>query len=81
MENRNHWRRDAIWGEDRTRSRHPKVAANLALLRNAATRLLNDHYPDRSHAELRESFAHKPPLTSMPFRNSSWEGRGECEGV
>jgi predicted transposase YbfD/YdcC len=33
IENRLHWRRDAIWGEDRCRSRRPAVAANLALLR------------------------------------------------
>lgn len=32
-ENRNHWRRDALWGEDRCRSRRPHLAANLALLR------------------------------------------------
>lgn len=65
VENRNHWRRDALWGEDRTRSRQPKVVANLALLRSAATRLLNDHYPDRSHSELRENFAHKPALSLL----------------
>lgn len=69
VENRNHWRRDALWGEDRTRSRRPNVVANLALLRSAATRLLNDHYPDRSHSELRETFAHKPAL-SLLIRNS-----------
>jgi len=33
-ENRNHWRRDALMGEDRSRSRHPKLLANLALIRN-----------------------------------------------
>lgn len=33
IENRQHWRRDAIWGEDRCRSRRPALAANLALLR------------------------------------------------
>lgn len=34
VENRNHWRRDALMGEDRSRSRHPKLLANLALIRN-----------------------------------------------
>ena len=62
VENRNHWRRDALWGEDDTRSGKPHVVANLALLRSAAIRLLNDHYPNRSHSELRETFAATPPL-------------------
>ena len=35
VENRNHWRRDALMGEDRSRSRHAKLLANLALIRNA----------------------------------------------
>jgi predicted transposase YbfD/YdcC len=28
IENRNHWRRDALCGEDRTRSRNPNLVAN-----------------------------------------------------
>ena len=68
VENRNHWRRDALWGEDRTRSRNPNVVANLALLRSVLTRLLNHHYPDRSHSELREAFAAKPPLRLLTQR-------------
>lgn len=36
IENRNHWRRDACWGEDtRCRLRNPKAACALALLRSA----------------------------------------------
>jgi predicted transposase YbfD/YdcC len=65
VENRNHWRRDALWGEDRTRSRKPNLVATLALLRSAALRLLNHHHPDRSHSELRESFAHRPCLSLL----------------
>lgn len=65
VENRNHWRRDALWGEDDTRSRKPNLVANLALLRSAAFVLLNHHYPDRSHCELREAFAAKPPLSLL----------------
>ena len=60
VENRNHWRRDALWGEDKTRSRDANLVANLALVRGAVFRLLNDHHPDRSHSELREAFAAKP---------------------
>ena len=41
VENRNHWRRDASLGEDRTRSRHAKTLMNLALLRSANLRLLS----------------------------------------
>jgi len=40
---KNHWRKDAILGEDGTRSRHPRVVANLALLRNIVIVLLADH--------------------------------------
>ena len=60
VENRNHWRRDALWGEDKTRSRDAHLVANLALLRSAVFCLLNRHYPDRSHSELREAFAANP---------------------
>jgi predicted transposase YbfD/YdcC len=63
VENRNHWRRDALWGEDKTRSNNPNLVANLALVRSAVFCLLNQHYPGRSHAELRESFAARPTIT------------------
>jgi predicted transposase YbfD/YdcC len=69
VENRNHWRRDALWGEDKTRSRHPHLVANLALVRSALFRLLNHHYPHRSHPELREVFAANPTVT--PFTAKS----------
>lgn len=35
VEIRNHWRRDALWGEDHSRTRNASAPANLALLRNA----------------------------------------------
>ena len=40
VENRNHWRRDACGGEDRTRSRNPNVVGSVALLRNALLALI-----------------------------------------
>jgi hypothetical protein len=43
VENRNHWRKDACWGEDRTRSRNPNVLGALALLRNALLAIVADH--------------------------------------
>jgi hypothetical protein len=41
VENRNHWRRDASLGEDRTRLNNPRALINLALLRGANLRLLS----------------------------------------
>ena len=35
VENRNHWSRDAIWLEDKTRSRNYNLVGNLAVIRNA----------------------------------------------
>lgn len=35
VENRNHWRKDAIWNEDRMIIRNPVICANLGILRNA----------------------------------------------
>ena len=40
VENRNHWRRDATLGEDRTRLGNPNALANLALIRSVNLRLL-----------------------------------------
>jgi predicted transposase YbfD/YdcC len=40
VENRNHWRRDASLGEDRTRMRNAHALANLAVLRSVNLRLL-----------------------------------------
>jgi hypothetical protein len=33
VENKNHWNRDAVWGEDRTRLRTPNAVQALALIR------------------------------------------------
>ena len=60
VEIRNHWRRDACWGEDRSRTRRPNALANLALLRSALLVLLPEHYPDRSLPVLAEMFAASP---------------------
>jgi predicted transposase YbfD/YdcC len=42
----NHWRRDALWGEDRSRIRNPNALANLALLRSALLSVLPERFPD-----------------------------------
>jgi predicted transposase YbfD/YdcC len=60
VEIRNHWRRDALMGEDRSRSRKPNLLANLAILRNALLALLPDHFPDQSLPEIREHLSSRP---------------------
>jgi predicted transposase YbfD/YdcC len=46
VEIRNHWRRDSLWGEDRSRTRKPWALANLALLRNALLAIIPAHFPN-----------------------------------
>jgi predicted transposase YbfD/YdcC len=41
VENRNHWRRDASLGEDRTRLRNGNALINLALIRSVNLQLLS----------------------------------------
>ena len=48
VENRNHWRRDAMFGEDRSRSRKTGLLTNLALLRNTLLRVLSRSFPGES---------------------------------
>ena len=60
MEIRNHWRRDAVWGEDRSRTRNPNALANLALLRSALLARLARHPDERSLPALLEPFADNP---------------------
>ena len=60
VEVRNHWRRDALLGEDDSRSRHPHLLANVALIRNALLALLADHHPDLPLPELLEQLHSRP---------------------
>ena len=60
VEIRNHWRRDVLMGEDRSRSRHPNLLANLALIRNALLPILSDHLQERSFPEFREHLSSRP---------------------
>jgi len=46
IENRNHWRRDASLGEDRTRLQNPGALINLALLRSVNLRLISSESCD-----------------------------------
>ena len=62
VENRNHWRRDALFGEDRSRSRNTRLLTNLALLRNALLRLLPQSFPGESVPAIRERIQSNPNL-------------------
>lgn len=42
VENRNHWRKDACWFEDKTRSRNANIVGAIILLRNALLRIYVD---------------------------------------
>lgn len=64
VEIRNHWRRDAIWGEDRSRTRNPVALGNLALLRNALFALLPEHFPRVSHPQIHEHL-HSHPSAAL----------------
>ena len=60
VENRNHWRRDALMGEDGSRSRHPTLLANLALIRSALLQVMTPHLENQSLPQLREHLHSKP---------------------
>lgn len=60
VENRNHWRRDACMGEDKSRTRNPRILINLALIRSSLLRLALAHYPQSSLPHIMENFAANP---------------------
>lgn len=60
VEIRNHWRRDALLGEDASRSRSANLLANMALLRNTLLRVLADQYPEQSLPEVLEHLHSRP---------------------
>jgi predicted transposase YbfD/YdcC len=60
VEIRNHWRRDALMGEDRSRSRNANLLANLALIRNSLLQILSEHVQGQSLPQLRENLHSQP---------------------
>ena len=60
VEVRNHWRRDALLGEDRSRSRNPNLLANVALIRSALLVVLANKVPDDPLPQVRERLASRP---------------------
>ncbi len=70
VEIRNHWRRDAVWGEDHSRTRHAGVLASVALLRHALFALLPEHFPGVSHPEIHEQL-HSHPAAALRVLRST----------
>ena len=68
VEIRNHWRRDALMGEDGSRSRNANLLANLALMRNVLLAHLADHVPEKPLPVVFEEFAAKP-AQALAFLN------------
>jgi predicted transposase YbfD/YdcC len=60
VEIRNHWRRDAIWGEDRSRTRNASALANLALIRNALLFVIAQRFPSTPLKNLHEELHSRP---------------------
>jgi predicted transposase YbfD/YdcC len=70
VEIRNHWRRDALLGEDRSRSRNAHLLANLALIRNALLAILPRHLDTATLPELRERLHSRPSACYVLLRQS-----------
>jgi len=68
--NRNHWRRDALMGEDGSRSRNANLLANLALLRNVLLHVKALELQTQSVPLLRERL-HAHPLCCLHFLANS----------
>ena len=60
VEIRNHWRRDALMGEDRSRSRNPHLLANLALIRNVLLWVLTEEFDGRPQPEIHDCLHSNP---------------------
>lgn len=70
VENRNHWRRDALLGEDGSRSRNATLLANVALIRSALLQVMSSHLEARSLPQLREHL-HSHPARCLAILASS----------
>ena len=68
VEIRNHWRRDSLWGEDRSRTRKPRALANLTLLRNALLAVIPAHFPDLPLKQIFERLHSNPSAALRVLR-------------
>lgn len=62
---RNHWVRDALWQEDRTRSKHWHLNANLAVLRAGLIALRTQ---TAAHLSWPQLFEHASHRAAFPLR-------------
>jgi predicted transposase YbfD/YdcC len=69
VEVRNHWRRDAVMGEDGSRSRNANLLANVALIRSGLLALLAEHDPAAPLPQIRERL-HSRPNRCLALLNS-----------
>ncbi len=69
VEVRNHWRRDALMGEDRSRSRNANLLANVALIRSTLLALLTQQHPDQPLPQIQEQL-HSRPNRCLALLNS-----------
>ena len=69
VEVRNHWRRDALLREDRSRSRNANLLANMALIRSALLALLASLHPDQPLPPIKE-YLHSRPDHCLAILNS-----------
>ncbi len=60
VENRNHWRRDTLLGEDGSRSRNATLLINLAMIRSALLQVMAPHLETQSLPQLREQLQSNP---------------------
>lgn len=70
VEVRNHWRRDAVQGEDGSRSRNVTLLANVALIRNALLAVMSEALAEQSLPELRERL-HSHPARGLALLENS----------
>jgi predicted transposase YbfD/YdcC len=70
VENRNHWRRDALMGEDGSRSRNATLLANLALLRNVLLGVMTAALGEQSLPQMREQLHSRPARCLTLLANS-----------
>ena len=69
VEVRNHWRRDAVMGEDRSRSRHAHLLGDGALIRRALRARRAEEHPGKSRPQRREQL-HSRPSRCLTLRNA-----------
>jgi len=70
VENKTHWRRDALLAEDRIRSRNPRVVTTLALIANAALFVLLHAAPFDPVPETIERLTRHPSMALALIRSN-----------